>query len=331
MIDLEDIATRARKSASITTEDMDVYVATTGSDVTGDGSSVNPYATIQYAVNSLPDLIAHAVTIHIADGTYYELVSIRNKYLTSPSASLTLLGNTTTPANVVISGATSGATTTPARKQCVLITNCTYVTLNGLQLEYGGADTATYGQRANLYIESAIVHLQNIRIVNGLAEGVYTSNGTLYLADYGADTNSCVLDSNNTASLGEAQMYLINSYCEAGLFQATNGARVGIELKASTMQIRPTSTNYSAVTGNIHGVSVRGNSTWLANWTDIGGNTHYGILSVETSFAYAYSCKATTANGDYDLEAEDHGIIKHAVDQTTFTTNTDSGTGSVIF
>ena len=53
------------------TEDVTVYVSTSGSDVTGDGTSAMPYATIQKAVNALPKwLDGHTATIDIADGTY---------------------------------------------------------------------------------------------------------------------------------------------------------------------------------------------------------------------------------------------------------------------
>lgn len=44
----------------------DVYVATTGSDVTGDGTAGNPYATIQMGI----DMVDTGGTVHVADGTY---------------------------------------------------------------------------------------------------------------------------------------------------------------------------------------------------------------------------------------------------------------------
>ncbi len=50
----------------------DIYVDTTGSDTTGDGSSGNPYATIQKGVDEASD----GDTINIADGTYTEDVEI---------------------------------------------------------------------------------------------------------------------------------------------------------------------------------------------------------------------------------------------------------------
>lgn len=58
-------------------ENVTVYVSTAGSDITGDGTSVAPYATIQKAINSLPKwLDGNMATISIADGTYEERVEI---------------------------------------------------------------------------------------------------------------------------------------------------------------------------------------------------------------------------------------------------------------
>ncbi len=62
---------------TILTADTTFYVATTGSDSTGDGTVGKPWATIQhavdYVVNSL-DCNSNQVTIQVADGTYPEFV-----------------------------------------------------------------------------------------------------------------------------------------------------------------------------------------------------------------------------------------------------------------
>lgn len=48
-----------------------LYVATTGSDTTGDGTEAKPYATIQKAIDTLPwSLNSYNVNIFIAGGTY---------------------------------------------------------------------------------------------------------------------------------------------------------------------------------------------------------------------------------------------------------------------
>ena len=55
---------------------LPLYVDTNGSDETGDGSVDNPYGTIQYAVDRVPQILNHAVDINIAPGIYEESVHI---------------------------------------------------------------------------------------------------------------------------------------------------------------------------------------------------------------------------------------------------------------
>jgi hypothetical protein len=56
-----------------------VYVAPTGNDSTGDGSSGNPYATINKAISVIPKNLNGSIstTINIAAGTYAETVALR--------------------------------------------------------------------------------------------------------------------------------------------------------------------------------------------------------------------------------------------------------------
>jgi pectin methylesterase-like acyl-CoA thioesterase len=57
------------------------YVATTGDDGIGDGSSGNPWMTIQHAVNT----ITEGDTIIVRDGTYNENVYVNKDHLTIKS------------------------------------------------------------------------------------------------------------------------------------------------------------------------------------------------------------------------------------------------------
>lgn len=59
-----------------TTADITFYVATTGSDITGDGSSENPFASIQHAVDLIPQVVNHTVIIGVSAGSYDEVVAI---------------------------------------------------------------------------------------------------------------------------------------------------------------------------------------------------------------------------------------------------------------
>lgn len=61
------------------TGDITLYVATTGSDTTGDGSQANPFKTIQYTINKVPrNLGGHEARIIVANGIYQEMIVIEN-------------------------------------------------------------------------------------------------------------------------------------------------------------------------------------------------------------------------------------------------------------
>lgn len=59
------------------TEDVTVYVASTGSDVDGDGNSDAPFKTIQKAIDALPkNLDGHRAEISIGFGVYTERITV---------------------------------------------------------------------------------------------------------------------------------------------------------------------------------------------------------------------------------------------------------------
>jgi hypothetical protein len=71
----------ASYTAHCLTATTTLYVATTGNDTTGDGSSSAPYATITHALSVLPNnLNGYIATINVAAGTYPEIVAINNFY-----------------------------------------------------------------------------------------------------------------------------------------------------------------------------------------------------------------------------------------------------------
>lgn len=59
-----------------TTANITYYVATTGSDTTGDGTIGLPFRTIQFAIAKLPKVINHNVIINVSAGTYSENIVI---------------------------------------------------------------------------------------------------------------------------------------------------------------------------------------------------------------------------------------------------------------
>ncbi|MDR1701826.1 MAG: hypothetical protein LBR56_03510 [Sporomusaceae bacterium] len=78
---------------------MDLYVAKTGNDETGDGSQANPFLTIQRGVDEIAKLplLGTRYNLHIGDGTYLE--NVRVEYLT-----FNLVGNVAKPQDVIIQG-----------------------------------------------------------------------------------------------------------------------------------------------------------------------------------------------------------------------------------
>lgn len=59
-------------------DNLTVYVANTGSDTTGDGSSTAPYKTITYTLSKIPnDLCGHLAVVNVADGTYNEDIVVK--------------------------------------------------------------------------------------------------------------------------------------------------------------------------------------------------------------------------------------------------------------
>lgn len=75
--DLDPLRAAIAGKPDAVTSDMEIHVAKTGSDTTGDGSAEHPFLTIQHAVDSLPKLLCGQkgrVTVH--GGTYSERVVI---------------------------------------------------------------------------------------------------------------------------------------------------------------------------------------------------------------------------------------------------------------
>lgn len=110
----------------------DLYIATTGNDTTGNGSSGTPYATLAKALSVLPKLINKDHTIHVADGTYAEAIVIED-YMSS-GGRIIVSGNTTTPANVNFTGTTSRTRRGQTLDTVAVISGRVGVELEGIRL-----------------------------------------------------------------------------------------------------------------------------------------------------------------------------------------------------
>lgn len=101
----------AGSQAPVLTENRDIYVSKLGSDVTGDGTFVKPFLTIQKGVNVVGKLSLNGftATVHVGDGTYAESVQLT---AVSTNGTAVLVGNDGAFANCFINPPSGSAIVT---------------------------------------------------------------------------------------------------------------------------------------------------------------------------------------------------------------------------
>lgn len=191
-------------AASTTTAALTVFVRTDGSDTTCDGTVNAPataapacaFASPQKAVDSLPPIIMHAVTIALAAGTYSALpehpsvLGIQKAFL-SPTASITVGGlgaimlsavSPAVPYGVTISGGGVG----PSGSHFVTLTNITVTGASEADIDVRGASAAFSGvvvqnsTKAGLRcdLQASCSATGMLTVTNNTRHGVEVSNGS---------------------------------------------------------------------------------------------------------------------------------------------------------
>jgi hypothetical protein len=159
---------------------VDTYVAMTGNDSTGDGTSGNPWQTIQYAINHA----ATGYTIHVAVGTYPGALNLGGKSLTMTGAGIdTTIIDASTATSHAIQGFGNGSS----------VSN---LTLMGSSVH----NLQTYGFKVS---QVSNFSLTNVKVVNSwkTAIDLNTVNGAtlnnIEARDTGAGFGLMILDSTN--------------------------------------------------------------------------------------------------------------------------------------
>lgn len=164
-----------------------VYVATTGSDTTGDGSSANPWRTIQYAVNQARSILyptngASGYTILVSPGTYAESVTIPPTAFGGVRAEgqggIIIQSSTSVASDVVISAASGEAGVVPFGTFSLRYLTIAHDTI--AVLARGGAQvqgvirdcvirriSASNGGNAGIYTQFAALHVRDVSSVAG--------------------------------------------------------------------------------------------------------------------------------------------------------------------
>lgn len=145
----------------------DIYVSTSGSDTTGNGSSAAPFATINKALS----VVASGGTIHVEAGTYTEGFSVDHK----TSVTIDGAGATTTtiaPATLIDTGL--GHKYTKDMHVSVLVSNSTNVTLSGMTIQSTSAAPGAGGADAIVFWNGSTGSMSDDAVT-----GIYTPiNGT---------------------------------------------------------------------------------------------------------------------------------------------------------
>lgn len=182
-----DLPLRVRLGANTT-----FYVATTGNDSNNGLASGAAWLTLQHAVNYIidnVDLAGFTATISVADGTYTSGITISGPFI--GEGTVILLGDTTTPANCIIS-------TTNA--DCIQLNGGVSLSVEGFKLQ-----TTTSGSCINCLGST-------VNIAGNMNFGT-SANYHIVIADGG----HAVLNSN----------YTVSGSCLAHFFAQTTGAIIG--------------------------------------------------------------------------------------------------------
>lgn len=191
----------AMQRSSGLTASMMIYVSTSGSDNTGNGTSASPYASITKALSTIPkNLNGYTATINIAAGTYYEDVTI-NGYIGG---------------NVVLTGSQDNSVSINSLQ--VIETDFVQVSNILLTLSAGTANGALYIRN------SACIIWKPVSMLGVANRGIYcTIGGSVYIS-------SAIISEKTDAVFaeqgGSVHVSTIGGSANATGLRAVNGATV---------------------------------------------------------------------------------------------------------
>ena len=317
--------TGAAGSSATDTAPADIYIATTGNDSTGDGSSGNPYLTLAKALSVLPSFLQVNHTVHVADGTYAEAIDVRT-FLSLPGTILKITGNTTTPTNVNFTGTVStsfdnSASTTAGCR----VDGRVRVELEGIKVgstsTFGGwvtagaflivdrshfAGTFTHALRVTTFCE---VEFQGNVTISGFAtngldlhyhsRAAFTSAGTLTI------TGTSTSTSQGVHMLGSAMFQTFTASCNITITVVKIGFQMGFNCSfthqgsSSTISV----TNVSTPTDSA-GIQCTDHSNWSTTQTLTLDHLATGIDLNSISYAEAVGTRNFTNLGAFSAASQ---------------------------
>lgn len=196
-----------------------VYVSGAGSDVLGDGSQTNPYATIQKAVNSLPvNLNGFNATIHIASGTYNEDVLIARTF----GGNIVLSGDDGANVNVRSLRVSYGSS--------VMVQNIVLSVIGG------------FNNNAIAVTSAELICTSKIFVNGGVENGVYVNfNGYVYVLEL--NVNNTTYAAINVTNRSSLYVGTVTGSAASGMFfRSVNGSVVAYNANTTEAPIVFTAT-----------------------------------------------------------------------------------------
>lgn len=203
-----------------TTSDLTFYVdALNGRDENDGLTPATAFQTIKKAVDSLPPIIRHTVTIQLADGIYNESVLISGFY----GQLIEIRGNDTNPTNVKVSSFHL------LRNSCdITLFNLEIIgaDYNAIQIDNNGLLIQLYNIKiqttanidgivtaaSNVRVENCTISNRNRAIICHNNSKVYSKNNT----GSGSNTGLCALEGSTIAKEGSQPSGIIAEYVESG-------------------------------------------------------------------------------------------------------------------
>lgn len=248
------------------------YVATTGSDTTGNGSSGAPWATLQKAYNWIVgnlDFAGYTVTVSVANGTYAPLAA---NFPNVGGGTLQFTGNVATPSSCIVTSSTTN-------QSCFSASQGASITIQGFSVT--SSTTVAHGLVA--FLGGQIITNGNMSFGSFLStcDHVYASDAgsrVILTAAYSITGNANVhLATDVTAEIYEAGITVTLTGTPAfttGFCEASRGAT--INTTGITFSGAATGPRYQAVTGGIIATAGAG-STYLPGSTAGSSSTGYYI------------------------------------------------------
>ncbi|OQA53177.1 MAG: Collagen triple helix repeat (20 copies) [candidate division WS2 bacterium ADurb.Bin280] len=216
---------------SITSAAITYYVSPSGSDENGDGTVGLPFATIQHAIDSLPDFLAHECNIILAAGTYRESVVI-NKNSVNATNYLYITGNTSSPNSYIISGADSASPTEAVRDYGITLYGDAAYYLRGIRLDYF--------KKAGLFMENGSrSRIQNINfnycaqdnLYGAIRQSSYTYldiRGAINITGNGGNNESGFYSADGPSYMYNYGTFAINIYkVKYGVYSSSTSQWIG--------------------------------------------------------------------------------------------------------